>query len=198
MAVDNKSLGRFILDGVPPAPRGVPQVEVTFDIDANGILNVSAKDKTSGKEQKITITASAGLSDEEIEKMKKEAEAHAEEDKKKKELIETRNMAESLVFTAEKALKDAGDKVDIETKKSIETKIEELKKVKETEDKDAIKKAFDELGAEIQKIGAQMQEAQQAQAGGDSADSSTESEDKTDDSKKDNDEVVEGEVIDEK
>ncbi|MFA7662375.1 MAG: molecular chaperone DnaK [Patescibacteria group bacterium] len=188
MAVDNKSLGRFILDGIPTASRGVPQVEVTFDIDANGILNVSAKDKATNKEQKITITASAGLSKDEIEKMKKEAELHAEEDKKKKELIETRNMAESLIFTAEKSLKDAGDKISADVKKTIEEKIEALKKVKDGEDQEAIKKAFDELGAEIQKIGAQMYQQEQPASG----------QPNTDETKKDEGEAVEGEVVDEK
>lgn len=200
MASDNKSLGRFILDGIPPAPKGVPQVEVTFDIDANGILNVSAKDKASGKEQKITITASAGLSDEEIEKMKQEAEKHAEEDKKKKELIETRNMAESLIFTTEKTLKENGDKVDDKVKKEIESKLEELKKAKDGEDQEAIKKAFDELSAEVQKIGEMMyknqQQEQQAQAGGNSGDGKKQ-DDKDKKDSKDDDEPVEGEVVEE-
>lgn len=155
-ATDNKTLGRFILDGIPPAPRGIPQVEVTFDIDANGILNVSAKDKATGKEQKITITSSSGLSEEEVEKMRTEAEKHAEEDKAKKELVEAKNMADSLIYTTEKTLKDAGDKVKDDDKKDIEVKMEELKKVKEGDDKDAIKKAYDALGEAIQKIGAAM------------------------------------------
>lgn len=155
-AADNKTLGRFILDGIPPAPRGIPQVEVTFDIDANGILNVSAKDKATSKEQKITITGSSGLSEEEVEKMQKEAESHADEDKKKKELIEAKNMADSLIYTSEKTLKDAGDKVKDEDEKDIEAKIEELKKVKEGDDADAIKKAYDALGEAVQKVGAAM------------------------------------------
>jgi len=156
MANDNKSLGRFILSGIPPAPRGVPQVEVTFDIDANGILNVKAKDKATNKEQSITITASTGLSKDEVERMKQEAAANAEVDKKKKELIDTRNMAENLVFTAEKSLKDAGDKVSKDVKKEIENKIEAVKKVKDGDDKDVIKKASDDLGQTIQKIGQAM------------------------------------------
>jgi len=156
MAADNKILGRFILDGIPPSPRGVPQVEVTFDIDANGILNVSAKDKASGREQKITITASAGLSKDEIEKMKHDAEAHADEDAKKKELIEARNIGETLIFTAEKALKDAGDKAPAEVKTAVEEKIAALKKAKDGESVEEIKKASDELGAEMQKIGSAM------------------------------------------
>jgi molecular chaperone DnaK len=155
-AADNKTLGRFILDGIPPAPRGIPQVEVTFDIDANGILNVSAKDKATGKEQKITITSSSGLSEEEVEKMRTEAEKHAEEDKAKKELVEAKNMADSLIYTTEKTLKDAGDKVPEADKKDIEGKMEELKKVKEGDDKEAIKKAYDSLGEAIQKVGAAM------------------------------------------
>ncbi len=156
MATDNKSLGRFMLDGIPPAPRGVPQVEVKFDLDANGILNVSAKDKATGKEQKITITASSGLSDEEIEKMKKEAEIHADEDKKKKELIDARNNADSLIFQTEKVLKDAGTKVGDDIKKPVNEKLDALKKIKDKDDTEAIKKACDELSTEIQKIGAQM------------------------------------------
>ncbi len=156
MAGDNKSLGRFILSGIPPAPRGVPQVEVTFDIDANGILNVKAKDKASGKEQSITITASSGLSKDEVERMKQDAALHADEDKKKRELIDVRNGADSLVFTAEKAVKDAGDKIPADVKKEVEEKIEAVKKVKDGEDKDAIKKATDDLGQTIQKIGQAM------------------------------------------
>ena len=160
MASDNKTLGKFILDGIPPAPRGVPQIEVTFDIDANGILNVSAVDKATNKKQSITITASTGLSKEEIEKMKKEAEIHAAEDAKKKEEVEIKNSAESLIYMSEKALKDAGDlpdgkagKIKPEDKKMIEEKIELLKKVKDGADIEAIKKASAELSNEIQKIG---------------------------------------------
>ena len=156
MSADNKTLGKFILDGIPPAPRGVPQIEVTFDIDANGILNVSAIDKASGKKQAITITASTGLSKEEVEKMKKEAEIHAQEDAKKKEEIEIKNSAESLVYMSEKAIKDAGDKVKPEDKKTIEEKIDALKKIKDSADIEAIKKASQELSTEIQKIGQAM------------------------------------------
>jgi len=156
MAVDNKSLGRFILDGIPPAPRGVPQVEVTFDIDANGILNVKAKDKASNKEQHITITGSTGLSKEEVEKMKQEAKSHAEEDAKKKELIEARNLADSLVFQTEKALKDAGDKVGKDVKEQIEAKVTALKDVKDKDDIEAIKKATEELNTVAQKLGEAM------------------------------------------
>lgn len=163
MAADNKTLGRFILDGIPPAPRGVPQVEVTFDIDANGILNVKAKDKATGKEQSIRIEASSGLKEEEIEKMKKDAEAHADEDKKKKEEVEIKNTADTLVFTTEKALKDAGDKISADKKKPVEEKVEALKKVKDGDDIEAIKKASEELSQEAQKIGQELyQAAQQA------------------------------------
>jgi len=167
MASDNKSLGRFILSGIPPAPRGVPQVEVKFDIDANGILNVKATDKATNKEQAITITASSGLSKDEVEKMKKEAELHADEDKKKQELIETKNLADTMVYTTEKMLRDVGDKVKADDKKEIEEKIEALKKVKEGEDVEAIKKAADELSQLAQKVGAEMYKAgEQAGAGG--------------------------------
>jgi len=161
MAADNKTLGRFILDGIPPAPRGVPQVEVTFDIDANGILSVKAKDKATGKEQSIRIESSTGLSKEEIEKMKKDAEAHADEDKKKKEGVETKNMAETLIFTTEKALKDAGDKISEDKKKPVQEKVESLKKVKDGDDFEAIKKATEELSTEAQKIGEELYKAAQ-------------------------------------
>ena len=156
MAGDNKTLGRFILDGLPPAPRGVPQVEVKFDIDANGILNVSATDKATNKQQKITITASSGLSKEEIEKMKKDAEAHAEEDKKKKENIEIKNQAEAVVFTTEKLIKESGDKMKAEDKQELETKVSALKAVKDGEDYESMKKNMEDLNAIAQKIGAAM------------------------------------------
>ena len=160
MAADNKSLGRFVLDGIPPSPRGVPQVEVTFDVDANGILQVKAKDKTSGKEQSIRIEASSGLKEEDIKRMQQEAEIHAEEDKKKKELIEARNMAQSLAYTAEKALKDAGDKISDEVKKNVQTEIENVQKVMSGEDKDAIEKATESLSTAMQKIGEEMSKHQ--------------------------------------
>ncbi len=162
-AKDNKTLGTFVLDGIPPSPRGVPQIEVKFDLDANGILNVSAKDRATNKEQKITITASSGLSKEEVERMKKDADIHATEDKKRRELIELRNNADSLLYTTEKMLKEAGDKANAEDKKVIEEKMEALKKVKDGEDGEAIKKAADELATAGQKVGAAMyQAAQQA------------------------------------
>ena len=153
MAGDNKTLGRFILDGIPPSPRGMPQVEVTFDIDVNGILKVKAKDKGTGKEQSIRIEASSGLSKEDIEKMKKEAESHAGEDQKKKELAEARNLADTFIYTTEKAVREAGDKISKDVKKEIEEKIAELKKVKDGEDLEAIKKAQEELSAAAQKVG---------------------------------------------
>lgn len=160
MAADNKTLGRFILDGLPPAPRGVPQIEVTFDIDANGILNVKAKDKATGREQKITITASSGLSKEEVERMKKDAELHAEEDRKKKEAIETKNLAETLVYTTEKLIKDNAGKIKDEDKKILEEKIEAVKKVKDGTDVAAIKKAMEELSQAAQKVGTEMYKSQ--------------------------------------
>ncbi len=159
LATDNKSLGRFILDGIPPAPRGVPQVEVTFDVDANGILNVKAKDKTSGKEQSIRIEASSGLSDEDIKRMQQDAEAHADEDKKKMELIETKNLADQMVHTAEKAIKDAGDKIGDDVKKEVNEAIEEVKKARTGDDGEAIKKASESLSDKMMKIGEAMKTA---------------------------------------
>jgi len=145
MAGDNRTLGRFELVGLPPAPRGVPQIEVTFDIDANGIVHVHAKDLGTGKEQSIKITASSGLSEEEIQKLVRDAEAHAEEDKKRKELIEARNQADSMVYSVEKNIKEFGDKVDAAEKAKIEEAIAKTKKALEGDDIDAIKKAQDEL-----------------------------------------------------
>ncbi len=156
MAKDCRSLGRFILDGIPPAPRGVPQIEVTFDVDANGILTVSAKDKATGKSQSIRIEGSIGLSKEEIEKMKKEAELHAQEDKKKRDLAESKNKADSLIYTTEKTLKDLGDKIPENVKKEIEQKIDELKKVKDGDNLEDINSKIEELSKSIQQIGAQM------------------------------------------
>ncbi|MBI3167572.1 MAG: molecular chaperone DnaK [Chloroflexi bacterium] len=156
MAADNKSLGKFILDGIPPSPRGVPQIEVTFDVDANGILKVSAQDKATGKSQHITITASSGLNDAEIEKMRKDAEAHAEEDRKRKELIEARNNADNTVYAGEKALRDLGDKVPAEIKAEVEAKSAEVKEAAKGEDVEKIKAAVDALGQTIQKIGASV------------------------------------------
>ncbi len=161
MAVDNKSLGRFILDGIPPAPRGIPQVEVSFDIDADGILNVSAQDKATSKSQSIRIEGSSGLNKEEVEKLKKEAEAHAAEDQKKKELIETRNIADNLIYTTEKTLKEAGDKVSQEVKKEIEQKIADLKKIKDGDNVEEIKAKTSELSQSIQKVGAELYKKKQ-------------------------------------
>jgi molecular chaperone DnaK len=161
-SADNKSLGRFILDGIPPAPRGMPQVEVSFDIDANGILSVTAKDKASGKSNSIKITASSGLSKEEVEKMKQDAAAHEAEDKAKKDMVEAKNIAEQLIYTSEKALKDAGDKVPADLKKTIEEKVTALKAAKDagTPDMGAIKSATEGLSTEIQKIGQYMSQNQ--------------------------------------
>ncbi len=161
MASDNRQLGLFRLDGIPPSPRGLPQIEVSFDIDASGILNVSAKDKATGKTQSIRVEGTSGLSKEDIEKMKKEAELHAEEDKKKRELIETKNLADNLVYTCEKTLKDAGDKIPQEQKKEVEEKIQALKKAKESDNINDIKTKTDELSQLIQKIGADLYKNQQ-------------------------------------
>ena len=196
MALDNKSLGRFILDGIPPAPRGVPQVEVTFDIDANGILNVKAKDKATGKEQSIKITGSTGLTKEEVEKMTKEAEVNAEEDRTKKELAEAKNAADSLIFTAEKALKDAGDKVQPDVKKEVEDKISSLKGVLDTGSKEELELKTKDLSDTLSKIGqaaygsAGSPQDQQGQPQGDSE---TKTEEKKEETKKD--EPIEGEVV---
>ncbi len=185
MAQDNKTLGRFELVGIPTAPRGVPQIEVTFDIDANGILNVSAKDKATGKEQAIKITASSGLNDEEIKKMQAEAEAHADEDKKKKELIDTRNKADNLIYATEKSLNELGDKVSQDDKNNIAGILENLKKVKDENDKEAIESAIKNV------VNASGKIAEQAYKTGDdkSAGSSSESTGQ-------NDEANEEEVID--
>ena len=198
MAADNKNLGRFILDGIPPAPRGVPQVEVTFDIDASGILNVSAKDKATGKEQKITITGSTGLDKSEVERMTKEAEAHAEEDKKKKEGIEIRNIADGLVYQTEKTLKEQGDKVPQDVRTEVEQKLNELKEGLKGEDIDDIKKKGDALGEVLQKVGSAMYEQKgtgdsgQGTAGKEEA----KTEESTGEAPK-TEETVEGEVVEE-
>ena len=159
MAADNRTLGRFVLEGIPPAQRGMPQVEVAFDLDANGILTVKAKDKTSGKEQSIRIEGSSALSEEEIQRMKADAEKHADEDKKKRETADSRNIAEHLIMTAEKALTDAGDKVPEDVKKNVTEKIEALKKTKDTGTVEEIKTASDELSKEMQKIGSSYAKA---------------------------------------
>ncbi|HOD96863.1 MAG TPA: molecular chaperone DnaK [Candidatus Paceibacterota bacterium] len=156
MAADNKTLARFILDGIPPAPRGVPQIEVTFDIDANGILKVTAKDKATGKEQSVRIEASTGLTKEEIEKMKREAEQHLSEDKRKRELVETKNQAENTIYLAEKTLREAGEKITPEDRKEVEDKINDLKQVLGGDDLENIKKRLEDLSLAISKIGAKM------------------------------------------
>ena len=173
MSGDNKSLGRFILDGIPPSPRGMPQVEVTFDIDANGILNVTAKDKASNKAQSIRIEGSTGISEEEVKKMKQDAEAHAAEDQKKKDFIEAKNMAESLIYTSEKAIKDMGDKVAEDVKKEIEEKIEALRKIKDGDTIEEVKKGTEELSQALQKAGAAVnQQAQKEEKKPEDTDSS--------------------------
>jgi molecular chaperone DnaK len=168
MASNNKTIGRFELTDIPPAPRGVPQIEVTFDLDANGILHVSAKDMGTGKEQSIKITASSGLSEEEINKMQQDAELHAEEDKKRKELVEATNQADSLVYATEKSLKDLGDKVDEETRSNVEKEVESLKKVLEKGDNaDDLKKGIESLTQASHKLAEIMySQATQDQAGG--------------------------------
>ena len=162
LAGDNKSLARFILDGIPPSPRGVPQVEVSFDIDANGIVNVRAKDKASGKEQHITITASSGLAKDEVDKLVKDAQAHAEEDRRNRERIETRNEADNLAYQSEKALKDAGDKVPADVKSDVEEKIAAVRDVLKTDDTEKIKSAAEALRQSSTKIGEAMYKAEQA------------------------------------
>lgn len=160
MAADNKSLGRFVLEGIPPAPRGVPQIEVTFDIDANGILNVKALDKSTNKEQSIRIEASSGLSKEDIEKMQKDAEVHESEDKQKKELVEAKNIAEQTIYTAEKAIKDAADKIPADLKNEVEDKIKELREVASKENLEEIKTKTAELSTSMQKIGTHLNQNQ--------------------------------------
>jgi molecular chaperone DnaK len=153
MALDNKSLGKFILDGIPPAPRGIPQIEVTFDLDANGILKVTAADKASGRSQHITITASSGLAKDEVERMRKEAEAHAAEDKKRRDLIEAKNTADNSIYGAEKVLSDLGEKIPADIKAEVQAAVAEVKKVKDGEDEPGIRKAVDALSQVVQKVG---------------------------------------------
>jgi molecular chaperone DnaK len=164
MAANNKTLGRFELVGIPPAPRGVPQIEVTFDIDANGIVNVSAKDKATNKEQSIQITASSGLSKEEIDKLIKDAELHAEDDHKKRELVDARNHADALIYSTERSIKDLGEKVDKATKTKVEEAIEKLRKAMEGDNKDEIRRLSEELTNASHKLAEAMyQQASQAQ-----------------------------------
>jgi molecular chaperone DnaK len=169
MARDNRTLGKFHLDGIPPAPRGLPQIEVTFDLDANGIVNVSAKDKATGKEQKITITASSGLSKEEVERMQKDAELHAEEDKKRREEVETRNHADQAVYQAERTLTDAGDKLTASDKQPVEEAVKAVKSALESNDQEAIKKAVEDLTKAQHKVAEVLYRQQQAPPSGDGA-----------------------------
>jgi molecular chaperone DnaK len=161
LAGDNKSLARFMLDGIAPAPRGIPQIEVTFDIDANGIVNVKAKDKATGREQHITITASSGLSKDEVDKLVKEAQAHAEEDRRNVERIQTRNEADTFAYSIEKSVRDLGDKVPAEIKKDVEEKIAALRETLKGDDTQRIKTAMDELRTAAQKIGELMYQQEQ-------------------------------------
>jgi len=165
MAADNKSLGKFALDGIPPAPRGIPQIEVTFDIDANGILNVTAQDKATQRSQHITITASSGLSESEVERMRREAESNADQDKKRKEMIEARNTADNAVYTAEKALRDFGEKVPADTKSKVEAEIANVKKAMEGDDVAKIKSATEQLFQVVQQIGASVYQPGSPEAG---------------------------------
>jgi molecular chaperone DnaK len=187
MATDNRSLGRFVLDGIPPSPRGIPQIEITFDIDANGILTATAKDKASSKTQSIRIEGSIGLSKDEVEKMKKDADLNAEQDKKKKELIEAKNLADNLVYTTEKTINEAKDKISDDVKKEIQEKVEALKKVKDGDNIEDIKSKTQELSGAIQKVGAEMYKAAQPSQ-----------EKKEDGGKKDNPDVAEGEYKEKK
>jgi len=169
MARDNRTLGKFHLDGIPPAPRGLPQVEVTFDLDANGIVNVSAKDKATGKEQKITITASSGLSKDEVERMRKDAELHADEDKKRREEVETRNQADQAIYQSERTLTDAGDKLTAEDKAPVEAAVKSLKTALEQNDQDAVKKGVEELTKAQHKVAELLYRQSQSAPGGDAA-----------------------------
>ena len=185
MANDNKSLGKFILDGIPPSPRGIPQIEVTFDVDANGIMKVSAKDKATGRSQHITITASSGLSDAEVEKMRQDAEAHADEDRKRKDLIEARNNADNTIYAAEKALREFGDKISADVRSDVEAKVAVVRTAAQAEDVENIRSATDELGQSIQKIGASVYEQGQAAGAGEAG---------SNPNPEDGPEVVDGEV----
>jgi len=200
MAVDNKTLGRFMLDGIPPAPRGVPQIEVNFDIDANGILNVSAKDRATGKEQSIRIEASSGLSDEEIEKMKKDAEAHADDDKKKRDLIDAKNTADTMIYTTEKMMKDVEEKkieITDDERKGVESSLAKLKEVKDGDDLEAMRQASDDLAKAGQAVGTKMYQQEQAKTQAEtSATEASKTEEGTEEKKEE--EPIEGEVVEEK
>lgn len=196
MAADNKSLGRFILSGIPPAPRGVPQVEVTLDIDANGILNVTAKDKATNKEQKITIQGGTGLDKEEVEKMVQEAENHKNEDKKRREEVEARNIADSLCYTAEKSLSDAKDKVPADLKSSIEEKVKDIRDNLQTASAEDLKEKTKVLSDELQKIGEYMYKKDETAGDENAQDKGDNTKSDNENNKKDSDEPVEGEVVD--
>ena len=189
MAADNKSLGRFILDGIAPAPRGIPQIEVTFNLDANGILNVTAKDKGTGKEQSITIQNSGNMSKEDIEKAQRDAEAHAEEDKKKKEAIEAKNILENTIYQAEKMPDEYKDKISDDDKETIKKAVADAKDVltNKSDDKDALEAATKELNDKIMPIGAKLYQS--------ASEDAKKSDDKSSDNKTDDD-AVEGEVVD--
>jgi molecular chaperone DnaK len=189
MANDNKSLGKFILDGIPPAPRGIPQIEVTFDIDANGILKVTALDKATNRSQHITITASSGLSDEEVEQMRKDAEAHAEEDVKRKELIEARNLADNAVYTAEKTIRDLGDKLPEDMKEKVEAETTKVREVMSSEDATVIREATDALMSVVQELGAAAYQQSQPEAETETGEAEPEPET----GEEDGEDVVEGE-----
>ncbi|MCJ7658880.1 MAG: Hsp70 family protein, partial [Anaerolineales bacterium] len=192
MANDNKSLGRFALDGIPPAPRGIPQIDVTFDIDANGILKVTAQDKATGRSQNITITASSGLSDEEVERMRKDAEQHAADDLQHKNLVEARNSADNTAYTAEKVLKDLGDKVPAEMKSKVEDGVASVREVMGSDDIEAITKTTEDLNQIVQQIGA----AAYAQADPAEGEPSPDAEPETDNGTSDDEDVVDGEFED--
>jgi len=192
MAANNKSLGKFILDGIPPAPRGVPQIEVTFDINANGILEVTAQDKATGRSQNITITASSGLSEDEVERMRQEAEQHAEEDRKRRELIEAKNRADNMVYSAEKTLKDLGDKVPGDLKGKVEDGAAKVREVKDGEDLDAINSTTDALAEVLQQLGSAAYQAQQ-QAEGQTPDSEASDGKTPGEGSGDDEDVVDGE-----
>jgi molecular chaperone DnaK len=185
MAAENKTIGRFMLDGILPAPRGLPQIEVTFDIDANGILNVSARDKGSGREQKITITASSGLSQEEVDRMVREAELHAEEDRAKREEVETRNLADNMAYNAEKTLREQGDKIPADLRSEVDGKIAQVRSALQGTDVHQLKRSLEELQASLQKVGStvysqsgagQAGESGQGQPNGTSSDGTVEGE----------------------
>jgi molecular chaperone DnaK len=196
MARDNRTLGKFHLDGIPPAPRGIPQIEVSFDIDANGIVNVQARDKGTGKEQKITITASSGLSKEEVERMMKDAESHASEDKTRRDEVETRNRADQAVYGSERFLKETGDKLDPADRLAIESASNDLKKALETNDAKAITRTLDALNAAQQKAGENLYKAAGAAAPGAGPEAGPSSEPTSGNGKADD--VIDAEVVEEK